>query len=288
LQVLRHLPTRFSADVFSKLNDDPGSLLEGYERALRLPQDLLCRWLATKPAVLDLRSADITPLQWLPLFTALLQGGTHLTEIHIRVVDLTFHSSALAEVNSDAVRQCLEEGSTIVEESKNFRVDGMKDFEEILSRLECLTTDGSLKHTNDREAECAHMMSTLAGVLPHLTTLEHIGLHNMPLHTQLLRSLGQVLMSLPPSVTALTLTIAASVKKAGLLQRSMLFSAIGLVKSLRELHMPDCSWADFVGNDASCLKPLYQLPHLKAVIVSKVTQSAAFPEQLAFKEVHRA
>jgi hypothetical protein len=86
LQVLRHLPHRFTADVFCKLTNSSGSFCEGCESALHLPQDLLSRWVASTASVLDLRSADLTALQWSRLFAALLQEGTHIPEIHVRAI----------------------------------------------------------------------------------------------------------------------------------------------------------------------------------------------------------
>jgi hypothetical protein len=57
------------------------------ESALRLPQDLMSRWVASTPAVLDLRTAEFTGVQWSQLFATFVKGGAHLTEIHIRITD---------------------------------------------------------------------------------------------------------------------------------------------------------------------------------------------------------
>jgi hypothetical protein len=142
--------------------------------------------------------------------------------------------------------------------------------------------DGRVRHTNSRIAECGHLLRTLAGVLPQLITLEHVGLHNLPLQRQLMPALGQVLIDLPPSVTALTLSTPLSRRnEAGWLQRSMLFNAIGMIRSLRELHMRE--WEVFVGDDGACVEPLFHLPHLQAVYVRSVKQSSAFPSKLPFK-----
>jgi hypothetical protein len=116
------------------------------------------------------------------------------------------------------------------------------------------------------------VLSILAGVLPQLTALQHVGLHNLQLQMQLMPALGQVLVSLPPSVTALTLTTATSLKKVGPQQRGILFNSIALVKSLRKLHMPN--WQDIVSDDGACVEPLCHLPRLDAVYVTEVKESS--------------
>ena len=61
----------------------------------------------------------------------------------------------------------------------------------------------------------------------------------------------------------------------------MLFSAMALVRGLKELHMPD--WEAIVGEDGECVEPLYGLPHLELVHVPEVKQSSAFPRGLTFQ-----
>ena len=124
------------------------------------------------------------------------------------------------------------------------------------------------------------MLSTLAGVLPQLHSLQHVGLHNLQLQPQLLPALGQALLDLPPSVTTLTLTTSKRALFSALsaAQRGMLFSAIALVRGLRELHMPD--WEAVVGEDGVCVEPLHGLPHLATVHVPHVKQSGAYPLSL--------
>jgi hypothetical protein len=288
--VLQNLPPRFATVVFSKLTDSSGSLVKGCERALHLPKHLLSHWMASTPAVLDLRTAKWTALQWSRLFDALLQGGRHLTEFHTRLVRSRSGDSRVAEVPLDSARSCLQQCRNFAQEYRHYSLSDTvsTEFKELIDTLESLINDGVKKRENARNSafkvECVHMLRAFAGVLPQLTTLQHVGLHNLPLQTQLIPALGQVLMSFPPSVTTLTLTTAASVETmdVGLLLRSMLFKAIALVKNLRELHIPN--WEDIVGRDEACLEPLYQLPRLETVYVTKVKNSSAFPEQLAFKE----
>jgi hypothetical protein len=223
LQVLRHLPEQFNADVFGKLTDGSGSLLSGCERALRLPQDLLSRWVSTTPEALGLLNAQWTALQWSRLLSALAQDATHVTQIRLQLMD--------------------SPGMT----SRN--------------RCSSYRTSMPLGQLHEIEAEWVHVLRTLAGVLPQLTGLRCVGLHNLPVKTQLMPVLGQVLMSLPPSVTALSLIIAPSSRHdVDSLQRRMLFKAIGLVRSLRELHIANLE--DIVGSDRACLEPLSRLPHL--------------------------
>jgi hypothetical protein len=117
-------------------------------------------------------------------------------------------------------------------------------------------------------------LRTLAGVLLRLTARQHVGLHNLPLQTQLMPTLGEVLMSLPPSVKSLSLWTAPSVKRHDVdsLQRLMLFKAIGLVSSLRELHIPNLE--DIVGTDRACMKPLSHLPYLEVVYTKESSNLA--------------
>jgi hypothetical protein len=267
--VIRHLAARCAADLFGKLPGGSDYLINGFNQALYLPQDLLSHWLTTRE-VLDLRTTALTALQWSRLFAALMQGGLHLTEIYIRIDNLPDGYYAPCEILAGALESCIKRSDYIPKE-------------QLVEELRSLKSDGLVKCGNDSMAQQGHIVSTLAEVLPQLTSLKHVGLLNLPMHRQLMPVLGQVLMSLPPSVTTLTLTIAASAKrdKVGLLQKSMLFNAMAWVKSLRELHMPN--WEVFVGDDGACVEPLCHLPHLQAVYVTKVEQSSAYRAKLPFK-----
>jgi hypothetical protein len=119
LQVLRHLPKRFSTEVLCKLTARSGSLVNGLEYALQLPQDLLLRWVASTPAALDLRDAELTAVQWSRLFSALSQEGTHLTTIHIRMIDIPVGDSALIQVECKAIDQLVSSGRSIAERIKS-------------------------------------------------------------------------------------------------------------------------------------------------------------------------
>jgi hypothetical protein len=295
LQVLRHQPKRFRTEVLCKLTARSASIVNGLKYALQLSQELLPCWLASTPAALDLRDAELTAVQWSRLFSALSQEGTHLTTIHIRMIDIPVGDSALFQVECSAIDQLVRSGRSIAECIKSTTSsmvhvlpDCARNLTDTLNRLQSLRADGVVNHKLAKQSECAQALNTLAGVLPQLTSLTHLGMHHLQLHAQLMPSLGQVLMNLPPSVTALTLTTAASAKQpeVGRLQRSMLFNAIALVKSLRELHMPN--WEDTVGDDGACFEPLSQVPHLQAVYVEKIGQSSAFPEWLGFKEMPNA
>jgi hypothetical protein len=286
LQVLQHLPNRFSADVFCKLTDSSGSVIEGCKRALCLPQNLRSHWVASTPAVLDLRTAVLTAVQQSRLFAALLQGGTHLTEFHVQVVPSGLADAGVAAASMNLIRGSLQQCSDMVETYAGHY--GYTNLQPMLCDLTKLIESNYEMHAFGRNSafniDCQHVLDTLAGVLPQLTSLRHVGLHNLPLQTQLMPVLGHVMMSVPPSVTALTLATAASVLDVdvGPFQKSMLFEAISLVRSLRELHMPN--WENLVGHDAACFEPLFQLPHLEVVYVSQVKTSAAFSAQLVFKE----
>jgi hypothetical protein len=289
LQVIRRLPARFAADVFTKLTDTSGSFISGFKRALYLPQDLLSCWVATTPAVLDLRTAELTAVQQSKLFAALPQGGLHLTEFHIRIVD--FPDNTLCEITARTLDQYIQTGKNHVQACRTnpMHTQNLSDLDYALDYMQCEKSDGVVKRTYDLSIECAHLLSTIAWVLPQLATLQHFGLHNLQLHSKFMPALGQVLGDLPPSVTVLSLTTATSVVRSEVerSQRRMLFYAIGMIRSLRELHMPD--WAALVGDDGTCVEPLFHLPHLQAVYVRAVTQSSAFPAKLPFKkrELHQ-
>jgi hypothetical protein len=288
LQVLRHLPKRFSTEVFCKLIARSGSLFRGLKYALHLPQDLLSRQVASTPAELDLRDAELTALQWTRLFSALSQEGAHLTTIHIRVMGIPV---AASEIRVSDIDHLVRMGRDIQDSLKSpvVQPDGYdaSRLSNTLDSLQSLITSGERDRKHARESECAHVLNTLEGLLPQMTSLTHLGLHHLQPHALLMPLLGQVLMNLPPSVNALTLTTAASPNfGVGRLQRNMLFNAIAMVRSLRELHMPD--WENVVGNDGTCLESLIQMPHLEAVYVSKIGQSSAFPEWLGFKEITKS
>jgi hypothetical protein len=265
--------------VFSKLNDSLDSFGNGFKRAL-----LSC-WVATIPAVLDLRTAELTALQLSRLFAAILQGGIRLTSIHIKLVSLPDGYHAPCEVSGGALEDLVTYGKSCVERciAGQKRGRNLNKLNDTFDRLRSTKTDGRVKYTSDRIAECGQLLSILAGALPQMCTLQHVGLHFVQLHAQLIPALGQVLMSLPPSVTALTLSTVEFVRDngSGPLQRSMLFNAIGTLRSLRTLRIPN--WEDIVGNDGACVEPLCHLPHLRAVHVRAVKQSSAFPAKLPFK-----
>jgi hypothetical protein len=280
LQVLRHLPNRFSADVFGKLTDISGSVVIGCVRALLLPFDLLACWVASTPAVLDLRTVALTAVQWSRLSAAVLERGAHLTEIHIRIPDppfAPFTPQERARVVAQYMQSCqpcsysrctAAAGSRSLHQEKGRKLSGSSvpdeedEVEEEYRTREQFQTDPKLRSSR----ESAPVLSTLAGLLPQLTALQHVGLHNLRLQPQPLTEVRQVLMSLPPSVTALTLSTKLSFQEVGPRQRSILFNSIASVKSLRELHMPN--WWDIVGDDESCVEPLYYMPQLQAVYSS--------------------
>lgn len=133
----------------------------------------------------------------------------------------------------------------------------------------------------------SQVLHTLAGVVPQMSRLQHLGLHHLPLQAPLMPPLGQVLLALPPSLTSLTLATGAMDKASNNIStpqlRSMLFNAIALVKSLKELHMP--AWDQVVGQDIECVQPLYLLPHLEVVWVREVKKTSAFPAGVTFRDL---
>lgn len=116
-----------------------------------------------------------------------------------------------------------------------------------------------------------------------MTSLQHMGLHNIHIFFPVVCNLGQLLSSLPRCVTTLTL---AEVELRGSNEgdRVLLFRAVALVRGLRELHVPQ--WEALVGGAAAaCAQPLRALPHLHTIYVAEVKQSAAFPPGLNFQAI---
>ena len=67
----------------------------------------------------------------------------------------------------------------------------------------------------------------------------------------------------------------------GVEEKKQFFRAVALVRSLKELHMPQ--WKAFVGGHAGfCCEPLRSIPWLR-MLVPTVQQSPAFPPGLIFQ-----
>lgn len=131
-------------------------------------------------------------------------------------------------------------------------------------------------------ANTSHALRTMAGVPPRMSSLQHLGLHHLPLKAHFVPFIGELLLDLPASLTTLT----ASVTHTGqltFLQRSVVFSAIAQTTSLKELYMAD--WETIVGSDAACVEPLYLLPLLEVVYVKEVMDSISVPAGLDFKKI---
>ena len=118
-----------------------------------------------------------------------------------------------------------------------------------------------------------------------MTSLKHLGLHNIRISFPVVCNLGQFLSSLPRCVTTLTL---AEVDVGGASEgdKVLLFRAVALVRGLRDLHVPE--WEAVVGGAAAaCAQPLRALPHLHTIYVAEVKQSAAFPPGLNFQAIEQ-
>ena len=145
-----------------------------------------------------------------------------------------------------------------------------------------MTEDANTRHPYHLQVLC-----TLGWSLPQLKELKHLGLHSLLLTAETLSALGQLLSSLPRSVT--TLTISVDVAGGGgavykLPERLLFFKAVAMVRGLRRLALPQ--WETLVGGDAAaCVEPLAAHPLLEAVFVNEVLESSAFPQCLRFQEL---
>jgi hypothetical protein len=134
------------------------------------------------------------------------------------------------------------------------------------------------------------VLCTLGWSLAQLKSLRHLGFHNLLLTPEILSALGQLFISLPSSVSVLTIAIdtaggAGSVYE--LPERLLFFRAVALVQGLKELRLPQ--WEVLVGADAiNCVRPLLDLPLLERVCVLQVKDSSAFPACLNFEEMKDA
>lgn len=144
-----------------------------------------------------------------------------------------------------------------------------------------------LLRAQEHTVSLLQVLCTLGWSLSQLKGLKHLGLHSLVLTSETLSALGQLLNSLPPCVSVLTIAIdvagGASTLRS-LPERLLFFKAVGLVRGLRQLALPQ--WEALVGVDAAaCVAPLLDLPLLEAVFVNAVQVSPAFPECLRFLEI---
>lgn len=129
---------------------------------------------------------------------------------------------------------------------------------------------------------CVNNIATIGCLATSMESLQHLGLQGVTLSQGAVLNLGQLLGSLPPSVTKLTLSILC--KDASVSTRVLLFKAIARMRSLRELRMPQ--WEEVVGEDAvECVLPLKSLPHLHVVMVTEVTNSNDFSPEICFQAI---
>lgn len=281
--------------------------------ASHLPQDILARWVQLTAPVLDLREVSASVPQWTRLLTVLQQYPSTVTELRFQLpVTSSGHfdeentGNAAESSAASTNHSCLICRHSDMYSQSLLQARGTAAMARACARCSNRTVTHSLFASDFTDAirtACRHMpkpqpvsashskvLHTLAGVVPYMSSLHHVGLHHLPLQAPLMPSPGQVLLALPPSLTSLTLDTCplGEAHKNTLLQlRSMLFIAIAIVQSLRELRMPASE--DIVGQDVECVQPLYRLPHLHVVLVREVKDTNAFPAAaLTFKALSDA
>lgn len=306
LQVLRHVPQCFSSEVFqaggehwcvsSRRFEPSESILQD---VLHLPQDFLGRWIECNGPVLDLDSLEATELQWNRLLTELPRLSSVVSELiicpptepEVEAPGEELLKQLCSDCGAVAISKC---ATCSRREQKSGKFDtavpGMIAYcrrcsnasasRRLASRnfVKSLTT--VMRKSRGSFALPTEFVRCLAGVLPQLSSLQHLGLRNLNLQRDVVPALGQILLDLPPSVTKLTLQF-SKVGKLEHQQRNALFSAIAQVASLKELHIPD--WEAIVGSDVAYVEPLYRLPHLEVVYVGEVKDSSTFPATLNFQ-----
>ena len=113
--------------------------------------------------------------------------------------------------------------------------------------------------------ESSHNLSVLGGFAARMKFLQHLGLHCFSPSLPVVRNLGQLLSSLPLTVTTLTLAglVLGSLKQS---EKRLFLRAVAQMRGLRKLRMPQ--WEAVVGDDAGvCVQPLRALPHLLTIFV---------------------
>lgn len=239
--------------------------------ALHLPQDLLARWISSAAHVIALQTVQASPTEWDRLFNALLHSTVAITNLSIGA---PWGPDIVPNSTGDVLLQ------NVKKEIGQLRCSRCNTTPYSTFKFNWKNTGQCINR--DVRARAIEVLRALAGVLPQLDSLQHLSLHIFTLTHQLLPVICELLLDLPSSVTALTIN-ATNAQSMTCLHRSMVFSAIAQVTSLKELHIPD--WEASVGRDLACVEPLYRLPHLDVVYVRGLKSSSAFPAGLDFKEI---
>ena len=109
-----------------------------------------------------------------------------------------------------------------------------------------------------------HILSSLSSTVLRAPCLAKLALHNVPCTREYFHSLGYVLLSLCRSVKQLQLDMLPVAAQCELqfAEKLLLFKAIGLVKNLEVLDLPQ--WSRIVATSAkACSEPIRCLSHLK-------------------------
>lgn len=251
--------------MLSIINADAGSPAAAAKQAICLPHHMLWKWVSTSTPNLDLHEVTLTPAQWSRLAVCIAQLPTDaVTSLQMSARSSMSHMTVGSWTKSSA------RDSEIWENSMSF--------------------------------EYMHMLGALEGAVLNMTHLQHLGLHNLYLTPHLIPALEQLFVSLPSSLTKLTLHTcgANGGNQFGEPHKLMFFRAVSRIESLQELHMSQ--WDVFVGSrdigasavrrvisraacpsslEPVCAEPLQSMSGLR-VFVSNLQESVAFPLGLAF------
>ena len=283
--------------------------------AVWLPQALFVKWAAAAAAAasaapaIDLRGVQLTPSQWCMLAVAVCRmpedAVCHmpedaLTSMHLRGTTLLDGVEEKLEIMrtypnpSHFYCSCKTGMDVRVGENLPFMAHcGMlvpvSQCPSCLmgpsngDRLESVLKPPSAPIRNIIAHDHMQMLGTVQAVVSFTTALHTLGLHDLQLFPQSISALEDLFGSLPESLTHLHLSTRNEFGQGtvGVEEKKQFFRAVALVRSLKELHMPQ--WKAFVGGHAGfCCEPLRSIPWLR-MLVPTVQQSPAFPPGLIFQ-----
>lgn len=140
------------------------------------------------------------------------------------------------------------------------------------------------------------LLSMFGAVLSGMTVLTRFRLRLPPLETYPISMIGQLLNSLPATVTSLTLTSTVAKKIVGELgsydeassvsvsDKVLLFRGIALVTGVKELYIPQ--WDTLVGRHGlECTRPLMEMPELECVYVGESLKRGSRSELSMFPPI---
>lgn len=284
MQVLQHVPP-----------DSVGAVVEclAPHQAVCLSAPFMTSWVIASAPHIDLQMAELSPSQWCIFTAALLHTPpSAVTSLHLsagsKLKDLAtqFSTQTVSRCDGCALFDC---------GSPEERIDVVSDCVHCNSK--CTRGVADMTATCQQlnlvvEQDHMQVLGAAQVITAHTCTLQLLGLHNLDLTPHLLEPLHRLLGSLPDTVTQLKLTTCKACGDLGVFgvhEKKQFFRAVAQVRSLRELHMPQC--AAFVGGDidkvSSCVEPLQSMAKLK-IFVPQVGKTSAFSPNLTFHAIGQA